>query len=183
MTVTVWHYTTNLPPELVEEERLAEQQRRKQKTDDDDEEKSKIIDMFDRKVTLLEIVKPSEFLSDAPKSTTGVVMAISGKSAFPIYDGEHGLHAFIRDKTTDRLLVHTSDVEPKNYVALKTLARRGSVSPVNYGEGRRTYNRTEGYVEDHQIAEQREWRTDLAEVLQAFTKRSHQLAAEKLIDE
>ena len=192
MTVAVWHYTTNIPPELLELEEEANQRRsRKRKADEDEvedeeqekeEEQSKIIKMFDRKVTLLE-VRPSEFLSQTPNTTTGVVLAISGKSAFPIYETEHGLHAFIYEKTTDRLLVHTSDVEAKNYVALTTLARRGSISPVNYGECRRTYQRSEGYIEDHLLAQRREWRNDLIEMLQAFLEESHQRAAKNLIDE
>lgn len=186
MNVTVWHYTANIPPELIEEEeRAAAERARKKKTDEEEkqDEKSKIIEMFDRKVTRLEVMKPSEFLSDAPSTTTGVILAITGKSAFPIYDQEHGLHAFVQGKTTDRLLVYTSDADPKEHRPPATLARRGSISPVNYGECRRTYHRTDGYIEDHQLPQLRDWRNDLVKALQAFTEQSHQRAAEKLIEE
>jgi ATP-dependent Clp protease ATP-binding subunit ClpC len=183
MKTTVWHYTADIPEDLIEEEKAAARRARKQNTDAEENRKPKIIDMFDRKVTRLEEPKPSEFLSDAPKSTTGVILAITGKSAFPIYDVEHGLHAFVQGKVTDRLLVHTSDIDGREYLPPTTLARRGSISPVNYRECRRTYNRTEAYIEDHQIPQRRDWRNDLVEALQAFTEQSHQRAAEKLIDE
>ena len=192
MNVSVWHYTANIPLEVIEEEEraVAARARKKKKTDAEEEEEeptedeqSKILDMFDRKVTRLEVTKPSEFLSDAPGSTTAVILGISGKSAFSIYDAEHGLHAFIHGKATNRLLVHTTDIEPKEYRAPSTLARRGSITPVNYGECRRTYHRTDNFIEDHQIPQRRDWRNDITEALQSFTEQLHQRAAEKLIDE
>ena len=41
--------------------------------------------------------------------------------------------------------------------------------PVNYGECRRTYHRTDGYIEDHEIPQRRDWRNDLVEAVQSFT--------------
>lgn len=188
MNIVVWHYTTLIPQDVLDEEaRAAAAKARKKKPDEDEEEEedddSKIIEMFERKVTRLEVTKPSMFLSDAPASTTAVILGISGKSAFPIYDAEHGLHAFIQGKATNRLLVHTSDIAPKDYRAPKTLARRGSITPVNYGECRRTYHRSDGFIEDHEIPQRRDWRNDLMEALQTFTHQMHRRAAEKLIDE
>ncbi|HEU5459185.1 MAG TPA: AAA family ATPase, partial [Pyrinomonadaceae bacterium] len=191
MNVTVWHYTANIPPDIIEEEeRRAAALARKKKKDEEKEEKeekedekSKIIEMFERKVTRLEVMKASEFLSDAPGSTTAVILGITGKSALPIYGVEHGLHAFIQGKTTNRLLVHTSDIDVKDYRAPTAFARRGSISPVNYGECRRTYHRTDAYIEDHQIPQRRDWRNDLVEAVQSFTQQLHKLTAEKLIDE
>ena len=205
MNVNVSHYTVNIPPDVLEEEERAAAQRARKKKKDEEEEgkeeakspildmltgkaaevdaKSKILDMFDRKVTRLEVTRPSQFLSDASAATTAIILAISGKSAFSIYDAEHGLHAFVQGKATNRLLVHTSDIDPKEYRAPATLARRGSISPVNYGECRRTYHRSDGYIEDHEIPQRRDWRNDLVEALQSFTQQLHQRAAEKLIDE
>lgn len=185
MQVNVWHYTANIPPEIIEMEEKAAALRARKKTDEEEEtdEKSKIIKMFDRKVTRLEVLKASEFLSGAPSTTTGIILAIKGKSAFPIYDAEHGLHAFVQEKSIDRLLVHTSDTDAKDYLAPLTLKRRGSISPVNYGECRRTYHRTDNYIEDHEITQRRDWRNDLMEALRAFTGQMHQRTAEKLIDE
>lgn len=205
MNVTVSHYTANIPPDILEEEERAAAQRarKKKKTEEDEEEektvaqlleifyrnaaepevKSKIIEMFDRKVTRLEVTKPSEFLSNTSAATTAIILAIRGKSAFSIYDAEHGLHAFVHGKVTNRILVHTSDVDPKEYRAPSTLARRGSITPVNYGECRRTYHRSDGYIEDHEIPQRRDWRNDLVEAVQSFTAQLHQRAAEKLIDE
>jgi hypothetical protein len=205
MSVTVSHYTANIPPEIIEEEeRAAAQRARKKKKSEEEEEeekvvsallaifsgkatdveeKSKIIEMFDRKVTRLEVSKPSEFLSASSAATTAIILAIRGKSAFSIYDAEHGLHVFIQGKATNRLLVHTSDIDPKEYRAPTTLTRRDSISPVNYGECRRTYHRSDDYIEDHELPQRRDWRNDLIEALRSFTEQSHQRAAEKLIDE
>ncbi len=205
MNITVSHYTANIPRDVLEEEeRAAAQRARKKKPVEEDEEeektaaqlleifyantaepevKSKIIGMFDRKVTRLEVTKPSEFLSNTSAATTAIILAIRGKSAFAIYDAEHGLHAFVHGKTTNRILVHTSDIDPKEYRAPSTLARRGSITPVNYGECRRTYHRSDGYIEDHEIPQRRDWRNDLVAAVQSFTAQLHQRAAEKLIDE
>ncbi len=182
MKVTVWHYTADIPEELIEEEKAA-QRSRKQNAEEEEDKNPKIIKMFDRKVTRLEVMKPSEFFSAKPNTTTAVILDISGKSAFPIYEAEHGLHAFVAGKNVDRLLVHTSDSVPKEYLAPATLARRGSIVPVNYGENRRIYHRTDLFIEDHLISQQRDWSNDLVEAVQAFTEQSHQRAAEKLIDE
>jgi ATP-dependent Clp protease ATP-binding subunit ClpC len=185
MKVTVWHYTADIPEELIEEEKASQKARKKHSIDEeaDKDKKSKIIEMFDRKVTRLEVTKLSEFFSAKPHTTTAVILDISGQSAFPIYDAEHGLHAFVAGKNIDRLLVHTSDSVPKEYIAPATLARRGSIIPVNYGECRRTYHRTDLFIEDHLLSQRRDWRSDLVEALQAFTEQAHQRAAEKLIDE
>jgi hypothetical protein len=128
MNVTVSHYTADIPEEILE----AEKALRKKKTDDEEDEKPKvpkIIDMFDRKVTRLEVTKPSEFLSHELNSTTAIILAIAGKSAFALYDAEHGIHAFIQGKVANRLLVHTSDAEPKNYLPPSTLGRNISCLP------------------------------------------------------
>ena len=183
MKVTVWHYTADIPDEVLA---MEEKESRKKKTGTEEDEKPRIpriIDMFDRKVTRLEVMKPSEFLSDAPSSTTAIILALAGKSAFAIYEAEHGIHAFMQGKTANRLLVHTSDADPKDYLPPASLERRGAVAPVNYGEHLRTYHRTENYIEDHQIAQRRDWRNDLVEALQSFTEQSHKRAAENLIDE
>ncbi len=182
MNVIVSHYTTNVPRELIEMEEKAQRSRKKKDEAEEDEE-PKIFDMFDRRVTRLDVAKPQEFLFDASGSTTGIVFAIAGKSAFPIYDTEHGLHAFVENKSTNRILVHTSDVDLKDYLPPTTLARRGSISPVNHGECRRTYHRTENYIEDHEIAQRRDWRNDLVEAIESFTEQLHQRTAEHLIEE
>ncbi len=179
MNIKLLHYATNIPRELIE---MEEKEKARKKKPGEEEKKSKIIDMFDRKVTRLEVMKPSEFLSHPSSATTGIILTFTGKSAFPVFEAEHGLHVFIEGKAINRLLVHTSDTEPKEYQAPSTLARRGSISPVNYGEGRRTYHRAESYIEDHQLARRRDWHNDLVEALRSFTEQSHQNAAEKLID-
>ncbi|HEU0253382.1 MAG TPA: hypothetical protein VFR12_10155, partial [Pyrinomonadaceae bacterium] len=180
MNIKVWHYATNIPREVIEAE---EKEKARKKKPGEEEKPPKIIDMFDRKVTRLEVMKPSEFLSGPSGATTGIILTFTGKSAFPVFEAEHGLHVFVEGKAINRLLVHTSDTEPKEYSSPSTLARRGSISAVNYGESRRTYHRTESYIEDHQLPRRRDWHNDLVEALRSFTEQSHQNAAEKLIDE
>lgn len=171
--VTVSYYTANLPPE-VEAAIL-------KKTDDDDEPKS--FKMFGRIVIPQETNKPAEFLSRKPDASTGIVLNVKTKSAYATWVGENGLHSFVDGKTTDNVFVHTSDVAAKDYLPPMFLERRGAIHPTNVGAVRRTYQRTESYVEDHLVARRLAWQGNLPAVLAFFAEQQLQRAAEKLIDE
>jgi len=163
MNIKLAYYTANLPPQL---------------------EKEKKVEMFDRIVTRLEALKPPVFLATAPDRTTGIILNIEGQSAYAMFENERGLHAFIEEKTVHNLLVETSEVNFEEYAAPLTLARRGSIIP---GERRRTYHRTDGYIEDRTIDARKDWHGNsderLSATLQEFISIMHERTAEKLIVE
>jgi hypothetical protein len=175
MQVRISYYTSNLPAELLDERGNVKKQ------EEDDE--PKVIDLLGRKVVREETNKPAEFLAHKPEACTGIVFRLDGKSAFAMWTGEHGLHVFVEGKTSNPVLVHTSDVEMKDYLPPSFLERRGAIQPANVGPCRRTYKRAEMYVEDHLLQSQREWRGNLPAVLSFFLEQQLQRAAERLIDE
>ena len=206
MNVKVAYYTANLPPELRElEEALSKKEKRAPKetspTDevsildilsgkidsaDSDTSDKKIIDMFDRKVARVDAPTPAAFLATAPEATTGIILGIEGQSAYAIYEGELGLHAFIEGKAVHNLFVQTSEISFQNYKAPSSLNRRGSINPANQGERRRVYSRTEGFIEDRLLDDRREWQGNaagLSATLKEFTAIQHERTAEKLITE
>ena len=182
-TIKVAYYTADLPLELVDEEVLSKKQKRAPGEE-------KIIAMFDRWVTRLEAPAQERFLLSAPDGTTGIILGFEGKSAYATYEGEHGLHAFIEDKAVHNLLVHTSETSFQEYKAPPSLERRGSINTGSHGERRRTYHRTDGYIEDRTFDERREWHCNavdairrLSAVLKELIGMQYERAARKLITE
>jgi hypothetical protein len=108
---------------------------------------------------------------------------LEGKSAYATWLEENGLHNFVEGKTNNLVLVHTSDVEAKDYRAPSFLERRGAIHPTNVGASRRTYQRAENYIEDHRLATRREWHGNLSAVLGFLLELQLQRAAERLIEE
>ena len=141
------------------------------------------IDMLGRKVVRNEMNKPAEFLSSKPDASVGIVFSLQGTSAYAMCVGEHGLHTFVEGKTSNQVLVHTSDVDAKDYRAPALLERRGAVHPTHVGPRRRTYQRAEKYIEDHLLEMRRDWHGNLPGLLTFFLERQLQRAAERLIDE
>ena len=178
MRVAVSYYTANTT--TVQAVRDSEREEQKK---GNAEEESKILDMFDRKVVREEAYKPAEFFSGKPSTITAIVFSVEGKSAFATWMSEHGLHTFVEGKTNNQVFVHTSDVAANDYRPPPFLDRRGAVQPANVGAVRRTYQRTENYIEDHPLAMRREWYGDLPEALVFFMEQQVQRAAERLIDE
>lgn len=172
--VLVSYYTSNLPPEVLDE-------RGNIKEPDEDEE-PKVFDVFGRKVAREEVNKPVEFLARKSDACNGIVFRMDGKSAFATWTSEHGLHTFIEGKANNPVFVHTSEAVT-DYRPPSMLERRGAVQPANVGASRRTYNRTEMYVEDQSIATRHDWHGNLPAVLAFFLDQQLQRAAERLIDE
>jgi ATP-dependent Clp protease ATP-binding subunit ClpA len=141
------------------------------------------IDMFGRKVVRRDMKKPAEFLANKAEATTGIVLSLDGKSAFAMWESEHGLHSFVEGKINNHVLVHTNDVDRKDYRPPPLLGQRGFIQPVNVSARRRTYRRTEGYAEDHQLDIRREWHGNLTALLAYLLERQLQRAAESLIEE
>lgn len=141
------------------------------------------IDMLGRKAVRNEIKRPAEFLSSKPDASIAIVFSLEGKSAYAMWVGEHGLHTFVEGKTSNQVLVHTSDVDAKDYRPPAVLERRGAIHPTNVGPRRRTYQRAEKYVEDHLLDVRRDWHGNLPGLLTFFSERQLQRAAERLIDE
>ena len=166
MRIEMAYYTANLPPELKDD-------------------KEKAFEMFGRIVTRLETPKPALFLSTAPDATTGVVFNIEGQSAYAAYASEHGLHAFLEQKTFHNILIDTSEKSFKEYKPPSSLERRGSITPANHGERRRVYHRTEGYIEDRMLEDRRQWESnsDVSALLKDFIDLMHERTAEELIIE
>ena len=162
MQATVSYYTSNLP---------------------EDDEEPKVIEMLGRKVVRAETNKAAEFFAHKPEACNAVVFRLDGKSAFAKWALEYGLHIFVEGKTSNPVFVHTSDVEAKEYRPPAFLEKRGALQPANVGACRRTYKRTEMYVEDHSLALRQVWRMNLPVVLTHFLDQQLQRAAEKLIDE
>lgn len=168
MRVELAYYTARLPAGLK-----------------DSDVKEKMFEMFDRIVIRLDAPKPATFLSTAPDATTGIVFHIDGKSACATYEGEHGLHAFLEEKSVHNILVDTSEISFKDYKPPSSLERRGSINPASHGERRRVYHRTEGYIEDRALDDRREWQSnsDVSAILKDFIDLMHERTAEKLIVE
>jgi len=167
-TIKIAYYTANIPPEREEE----------------------IIGMFDRKVARVEAPGQAGFLLTAPENTTGIILGFEGQSAYATYEGEHGLHALIEEKAVHNLFVHTSETSFQEYKAPPSLERRGSINPASHGERRRTYHRTDGYIEDRILDERREWpgysvdaMRRLSAVLKELIEMQYERTAEKLITE
>ncbi|HEU4837534.1 MAG TPA: AAA family ATPase [Pyrinomonadaceae bacterium] len=175
MQVAVSYYTANLPPELFDD-------RGKLKKQEDDAE-PKVIDLLGRKVVRDITNKPVEFLAHKPEACNAIVFRLDGKSAYATWNGEHGLHVFVEGKTSNPVMVHTSDVEATEYRPPSFLDRRGAIQPANVGPCRRTYKRAEMYAEDHLVHSQREWHGNLPAVLSFFMDQQLQRAAERLIEE
>ncbi|HXC72940.1 MAG TPA: AAA family ATPase [Pyrinomonadaceae bacterium] len=167
MNIKLAYYTANLPAQL------------------DDEKK---LEMFGRIVTRVDAQKPAAFLSAAPDRTTGIVFYIEGQSAYATYENERGLHAFIEAKMVHDVLVDASESSFEEYAPPSSLTRRGSITPVTHGEGRRRlYHRTEGYIQDRVLDERRDWQSNSAEGLSAtlkeFISLMHESSGAKLIAE
>jgi ATP-dependent Clp protease ATP-binding subunit ClpC len=190
MNITVAHYTANLPSESKEEPDTATAKKRaaQKSSKGDTAEKEKKIEMFGRTVMRVDVPKQETFLSTAPDSTTGIIFNIEGKSANATYTGEHGLHAFIEEKSVDNVFVHTSELKFEEYFAPPSLERRGSITPANYGERRRVYHRTEAYIEDSSLERRRQWHSnsvdsasELSAALTEFIAAMRERIAEELI--
>lgn len=149
----------------------------------DDDEELKAIEMFGRKVVREEVNKPAEFFATRPGASTGIVFNVKGTGAYATFIGEVGLHTFVEGTTNNHILVHPSYLEAKHYCPPPFLAQRGAIHATNLGATRRTYERNEGYIEDHLLAIRRNWRGNLRAVLKFFLERQVQREAEKLIDE
>jgi hypothetical protein len=162
MRVTLSHYTASLPAEY---------------------EDDQVIEMLGRKVMREEIGKPSEFLKSKPGACTAIVFSLEGKSAYATWVSEHGLHTFVEGKTNNHVFVHPSDVNAQEYRPPLFLDKRAAIVPTNAGARRRTYQRTEGYIEDHLLATRRDWRGGLPALLTSFMDQQRQRAAERLIEE
>jgi DNA polymerase III delta prime subunit len=162
MRVTAFYYTANLPR---------------------DDKELETIEMFGRKVVRQEATKPAEFLASKPDASTGLVFTVAGKSAYARWVSENGLHTFVEGKTNDQVLVHTSDVDAKDYRPPSFLERRGAIQPANVGARRRTYQRTESYIEDHLLDTRREWYGNLPALLTLLMEEQLQRAAERLMEE
>ena len=154
-------------------------------TERSEEKKTK---MFDREVSRQVTQKPEMFLSAAPENTTGIIFGIEGRSAQAAYQSEHGLHAFVEEKTVHNLFVHASEESFEEYAPPSSLERRGSITPANQGERRRVYQRTEGYIEDRVLDQRREWRSgseegirQLGAILKEFIKLQHEIRTVELI--
>jgi hypothetical protein len=141
------------------------------------------IEMLGRKVIRSEINKPAEFLSSKPDASVGIVFSLEGKSAYAMWVGEHGLHTFVEGKASNQVLVHTSEVEAKDYRPPALLERRGAIHPTNVGPRRRIYQRAERYIEDHLLEMRRDWHGNLPGLLTLFLEGQLQRAAERLIEE
>jgi hypothetical protein len=89
----------------------------------------------------------------------------------------------VEGKTNDQVLVHTSDVDAKDYRPPSFLERRGAIQPANVGARRRTYQRTESYIEDHLLDTRREWYGNLPALLTLLMEEQLQRAAERLMEE
>lgn len=176
MQVTVSYYTTDLSAETG-----SDSHRAKLKKDDGD--KPKTIDLLGRKMVRREMDQHSDLFSRKPDASAGIVFSLEGTSAFAMWEGEHGLHAFVEGKTSNYVFVHMSEVPAKDYVPPSLLERRGAINPANVGTVRRTFKRAEIYVEDHLLATRREWRGNLSGVLAFFLEQQLQRAAERLIEE
>jgi ATP-dependent Clp protease ATP-binding subunit ClpC len=168
-TIRIAYYTADIPPRSDPE---------------------KIIEMFDRKVTRVEAPAQAPFLLSAPDGTTGIILGFEGKSAYAIYESEHGLHAIMEEKTGHSLLVHTSETSFQEYKAPPSLERRGSINPASHGAPRRVYHRTDGYIQDRILSERREWHggtvdaiRTLSAMLKDLIEKQYERAAEKLITE
>jgi hypothetical protein len=167
-TIKIAYYTANIPPEREEE----------------------IVKMFDRKVARVEAPGQAQFLLTAPENTTGIILSFEGQSAYATYEGEHGLQVLIEEKAVHNLFVHTSEASFQEYKAPASLERRGSINPASHGERRRTYQRTDGYIEDRILDERREWpgysvdaMRRLSAVLKELIDVQYERTAEKLITE
>ena len=167
-TIKIAYYTANIPPEREEE----------------------IVKMFDRKVARVEAPGQAQFLLTAPENTTGIILSFEGQSAYATYEGEHGLQVLIEEKAVHNLFVHTSEASFHEYKAPASLERRGSINPASHGERRRTYHRTDGYIEDRILDERREWpgysvdaMRRLSAVLKELIDVQYERTAEKLITE
>jgi hypothetical protein len=88
----------------------------------------------------------------------------------------------VEGKTNNQVFVHPSDVQATRYGPPAFLVQRGAIHATNVGATRRTYQRADGYIEDHSLATRRDWRGNLPAVLAFFLERQLQRAAEKLID-
>jgi hypothetical protein len=141
------------------------------------------IEMLGRRVVRNEVNKPAEFLAHKSDASVGILFSLQGKSAYAMWAGEHGLHTFVEGKTSNLVLVHTSDVEVKDYRPPALLEKRGAIHPTNVGSRRRTYQRAEKYIEDHMLETRRDWQGNLPGLLTFFLERQLQRAAERLIDE
>jgi len=141
------------------------------------------IEMLGRKVIRKEVGRPAEFLLHKPDASTGIVFSLEGKSAYAMWVGENGLHTFVEGKTSNLVMIHTSDVDAKDYRPPTVLERRGAIHPTNVGPRRRTYQRAETYVDDHLLEIRRDWHGNLPAVLAFFLERQLERAAERLIDE
>jgi hypothetical protein len=164
MRVTASHYTASLPAGYEADE-------------------VKVIEMLGRMVMREGISKPPEFLQNKPGACTAIVFSLEGTSAYATWMSEHGLHTFVAGKTNDHVFVHPSDVNANEYRPPLFLEKRGAINPTNAGARRRTYQRTESYIEDHLLAIRRDWRGGLPTLLAFFMDQQRQRAAERLIEE
>ncbi len=184
-TIKMAYYTADIPKEVIDEEANAAVSKKERFVGE-----KKIIEMFDRKVARVEAPAQAKFLLTAPDNMTGIILGFDGQSAYATYEGEHGLHAFIEEKAVHNLFVHTSETSFQEYKAPPSLERRGSINPASHGERRRTYHRTDGYIEDRTLDERREWQgysvdatRRLSAVLKELIEIQYKHAAEKLIVE
>jgi ATP-dependent Clp protease ATP-binding subunit ClpA len=173
MRLTVSYYTANLPPEV--------QSRLKQRDEDDEEPKT--FQMLGRTVIRHDVSKPADFFQSKPEATVAIVFSIDGRSAYAMCIYEYGLHSFVEGKTINHVFVDTSEVEAKDYRPRPFLEARGALHKTNTGAARRTYQRTEGYIEDDVLGIRREWNGNLPAALSYFFELQLERAAEKVIEE
>lgn len=108
-------------------------------------EKVAVHQLFDRQTVKRGVERGREFLLAPRPETLGIALRVKGALALPKYQPEWGLHTLIKERQTDRNLVHTSEARLEDYVPPAELGKRGSI---RNQEKRREYNCIEATVED-----------------------------------
>ena len=192
MSVTLAYYTADLPRELTSPDTRTQKQTRKKKRSVSDakssEDDPRQVQMFGRKVARMECNDPEPFLSTPPPEITAIVFHVIGPRAFLTYQAEQGIHSILEGRTTHNIFVHASDAKPSEYEPPELIERRGSITPSTLGERRRTYNQSEGFVDDRPLNQRLAWNgkggvRELGEALKYFLNQQLTRSAEKLLDE
>jgi ATP-dependent Clp protease ATP-binding subunit ClpC len=109
------------------------------------DQKADLIKLFDREIWRKEITDYDKFFANPNKEILGVLWQIEGELVLPRFGSEDGIHRFIGDRKTDRILVTSTESTFEKFEIPEDLAKRDSIK---YQFERRIYDSNELKMKD-----------------------------------
>lgn len=143
-----------------------------------DQEPEKI-PLFERQVWRKEISVSEKTFVGTPSNVFGILVELEGALALPRFGAESGVHRFVNDSKTDRVLVGSTNANFEKYELSEDLTKRDSLK---FQTERRSYDSTKDQIKDLNLDKTFSTEnSNLEEMVVNLVKESLKTTAENLI--